>query len=316
MTDLYLSTKKGQFDKVIRKIRKKYVISTANSKLDEIILNCNDIKPRSKEFQSIKSELEKMSGIVSVISVKGHLKVKNATLKESLSTNQCRIIFDVDSTITRGGSTGTIHPSIPKILQKIQDKGIWVYVATGRSLYDLVQIVNNNPVEKTSISENGGIILGFTAEGYVEHGSKTEPNKVLEYLQKKYKIREDMKQGERITEVILLHSDVTREQIDEAISETNAKVSVHMSQNSYHISKKDVDKGSAILELGRRLKWGNSFKIAVGDSQMDVSMFEACDYSFAPKNADQFAKEACIQELNGNYEKAIENLYDLIVKSN
>ena len=180
----------------------------------------------------------------------------------------------------------------------------------------MTQIVSNNPIQKTSIAENGGIILGFMLEGYAEVGDKTEPNKVLDYLQKKYKIKEDMKQGERITEVIFLQSDVSSKQLNEAIKKTGAKVSIHKSQNSYHVSKKGVDKGSAILELGKRLKWGNAYKIAVGDSQMDVPMFDACDYSFAPKNADDSARDACTQVLDGNYEEAIARLHELIQKSN
>ncbi len=316
MVDLFLSLKKGKFDDVLAKIRKKkFVVATANSTLNEIFLNFSDLKPHSKEFKKIKCTVEKMRGVEYVKVVKRHLKVKNINMKKSLSNNTCRLIFDVDSTITRGGMS-TIHPSIPPIFQKIEDRGIWIYVATGRSVYDLTQIVNDNPIQKTSIAENGGIILGFTTEGYLEHGNKTEPNKILTYLQEKYKIKEDMKQEERITEIIFLQSDVSMNQIEEAKKATNAKITVHKSQNSYHISKTNVSKGSAILELGKRLKWGNSFKIAVGDSQMDVPMFDACDYSFAPKNADNFAKESCTEVLNGNYEQAIKILYELIIKSN
>ncbi len=316
MVDLFIFLKKGEFDDVLEKIRKKkFVIATANRKLNEIFLNFSDLKPHSKKFKKIKCIVEKMRGVEYVEVVKGHLKAKNTNMKKSLSNNTCRLIFDIDSTITRG-DVSIIHPSIPLIFQKIEDKGIWIYVATGRSVYSLTQIIRNNPIQKTSIAENGGIILGFTPEGYLEHGSKTEPNKILTYLQEKYKIKEEMKQEERITEIIFLQSDVSMNQIQEAEKATNAKITVHKSQNSYHISKTNVSKGSAILELSRRLKWGNSFKIAVGDSQMDVPMFDACDYSFAPKNADIFAKESCNEVLNGNYEQAIKILYELIIKSN
>ncbi len=315
MVDLFISTKKDKFDYVLGKIRKKkYVVATANRTLNEIFLNFNNLKPCSKEFKTIKEQIVKMRGVETIAVVKGHIKAKNATMNEAISTNHCRLIFDIDSTLTRGGA-GTIHPSIPPILQDIEDRGIWVYAATGRSVYDLIQIVNANPIQMTSIAENGGIILGFSSEGYIEHGSKTEPNKVLDHLQKKYKIKEDMKQGERITEVIFLQKDVSEDQLNEAIEAKKARVTIHHSQNSYHISAKDIDKGSAVLELGKRLKWGNAYKIAVGDSQMDVAMFNACDYSFAPKNGDDFAKEACVEILNGNYEQAIANLYDLIIKS-
>lgn len=316
MTDLFISTKKGKFDDVIRKIRKKkYVVAAANSKMNEIILNLDTLKPRSDKFKKIKTIVAKMRDVESVKTIKSHLKAKNTSLNESLSRNHCRLILDVDSTITRGG-IGIIESSISPLLQSIADKGIWIYIATGRSVYDLTQIVRSIPVQKTSIAENGGIILGFTLEGYIEIGNKTEPNKILRYLQQKHRVKEDMKQGERITEVILLQSEVTAAQIRKAEQATKAKISVHQSQNSFHISKSGVDKGAAITELARRLKWGNAFKIAVGDSQMDVAMFNACDYSFAPKNADNFAKEACTEVLDANYDDAIDILRDRILKTN
>ena len=316
MTDLFISTKKGKFDDVIRNIRKKkYVVATANSKMNEIILNLDTLKPRSDEFKKIKTIVAKMRGVESVEIIKSYLKAKNTSLEESLSRNRCRLILDVDSTITRGG-IGIIESSIPTLLQSIEDKGIWIYIATGRSVYDLIQMVQNIPVQKTSIAENGGIILGFATDGYIEVGNKTEPNKILRYLQEKYQVKEDMRQGERITEVILLQSEVTAAQIKKAEKTTKAKISIHQSQNSFHISKSGVDKGTAITELARRLKWGNAFKIAVGDSQMDVAMFNACDYSFAPKNADDSAKEACTEVLDANYEKAITILHDRFLKTN
>jgi len=317
MVDLFISVKKGQYTNVLAKIKKKkLIIATANRTLNQIVLNYNNLKPRSNKFKIIKSTIDKMTGVESAVVIKGYLKAKNANMKESLSNNTCRLVFDIDSTITRGGSMSTIHPSISPMFQEIQDKGIWIYAATGRSVYDLIEITHNNPIQKTSIAENGGIILGFNSEGYIEYGNKTEPNKILTYLQKRYKIKEDMKQGERITEVIFLKSDVTLKQIQEAEKATKAKITIHQSQNLYHISKAGVNKGSAILELGKRLKWGNVFKIAIGDSQMDVSMFEVCDYSFAPENADDFAKESCTEVLVGNYEKAITNLHNLIMNSN
>lgn len=197
----------------------------------------------------------------------------------------------------------------------MEDRGIWVYAATGRSLYDLTNLIRKNSIQSNSIAENGGIILGFTETGYLEWGNKDEPRKVLQYLKSKYKKKEDMKQGERITEVIFLQKDVTEDQLNEAIETTDAKVKIHKSQNSYHISAKNIDKGSAILELANRMKWGNSYKIAVGDSQLDVPMFEVCEYSFAPKNCDKHARSACSQLLCSRYEKCLEEIYDLIEKS-
>ena len=315
MVFVFVDIQHEKYEEVLQKLRnKKYNISTANKKLNEIYLNLKGTNEKSTEFREIQECIRKIRGVKEVKIIRRHLEAQNTKLKESLATNNCRFIFDIDSTITRG-DPGTIHPSIPEIFQKMEDKGIWVYIATGRSLHDLTKILKEIPVQKSSIAENGGIILGFGEEGYLEFGKKDEPNKILTYLKKKYKVKEDMKQGERITEVIFLQKDVPLEMITEAQKATKASVSVHASKESHHISKKGIDKGSAILELGKRLKWGNSFKISVGDSQLDVPMFEASDYSYAPKNGDSYAKESCSEVLDGTYEKAIEKLYDLIEKS-
>ena len=64
MPDIFISTKKGKFDDVVRKIKnKKYVIATANKTLNEIFLNLSDLKPGSGKFKKIKSSLENMRGV-------------------------------------------------------------------------------------------------------------------------------------------------------------------------------------------------------------------------------------------------------------
>lgn len=255
-----------------------------------------------------------MRGVNDFQVIKGYVSARNAKLRDALAANNFRMILDVDSTITRG-RTGTIHPSVPPILQKLKDRGIWIYVATGRSSSDLANLIRRYPIQQNSIAENGGIILGFGQDGYIEHGSKNEPMKVLKYVKNKYGVKEDMDQGERITEVIFLQKDITEDRLNKAIKNTKAKVTVHKSRNSYHISAKNIDKGSAVLELADRMRWGNSYKIAVGDSQLDVPMFEVCDYSFAPKNCDKYAEDACSQVLDGSYERCLADIYDMIVKS-
>ena len=306
---------KGRFDEVLGKLRRRrFTIASANRQLGEIFLNLSGMGGRSQELGDLKEALRRMRGVNDFQVIKGYVSARNAKLRDAFATNNFHIILDVDSTITRG-RTGTIHPSVPPILQKLKDRGIWVYVATGRSSSDLASLIRRYPIQQSSIAENGGIILGFGQYGYIEHGSKNEPMKVLEYVKREYGVKEDMDQGERITEVIFLQKDITEDHLNEAIKDTKAKVAVHKSQNSYHISAVNIDKGSAVLELADRMRWGNSYKIAVGDSQLDVPMFEVCDYSFAPKNCDKYAENACSQVLDGSYEKCLADIYDMIVKS-
>lgn len=315
MVHVRVEPAKGRFDDVLGKLRRrKLAIASANRQLDEIFLSISGSGERSQKFRDLKETLQRMRGVKDVQVIRRYVSAKDAKLQDAFAANDFHMILDVDSTITRGGA-GTVHPSIPPILQELKDRGVWIYVATGRSSSDLINLIRRYPIQPNSIAENGGIILGFVESGYIEHGNKDEPMKVLKHVKRKYGTREDMDQGERITEVIFLQKDITKDHLDKAIKDTKAKVAVHKSQNSYHISAVSINKGSAILELADRMNWGNSYKIAVGDSQLDVPMFEVCDYSFAPRNCDKYARDACNQVLDGNYEKCLTDIYNMIIKS-
>ncbi len=177
---------------------------------------------------------------------------------------------------------------------------------------DLSNLIQKYPVENYAIAENGGIFLGFGSKGYFEFGEKKEPNKVLEYLQTKHSIPEDMKQGIRLTEVIFLQKDVPLKRLNAAIKSTKAKVSIHPSKNSYHLSKTGINKGTAMLELCKLLHFNNRMVIAVGDADMDIPMLQKADYGFAVGNASPGAKKAAKKVLKGKFEKGIEEIFTLI----
>lgn len=315
MVHICLTAKRGRYNSVLKTVNKhKWIVSGTRKVSREIYLSFDQTNIRSKKFKEINAILQQTDDLESFETIDPYIQAKNTILTDAFCENNYKLILDVDRTITRG-SPGTIHHSIPPILQKMNDRGIWVYLATGRSVDDLTRLTNKYPIGKNSIAENGGIILGFGTDGYVKFGKKDEPRKVLDYLKRKYRTKEDMAQGERITEVIFLQKDLPRPRLEEAIKATKAKVDVHEGKNSYHVSARNINKGSAILELADRLDWGNSFKIAVGDSHLDVPMFKACEYSFAPKNCDEQARKACTQVLGGKYEKCLKEIYALIEKS-
>ena len=305
-------TESGKLDSVKNKIAQignNVVLTSPNS---------NTIVVRREGFvnnvNSIEKEFKKIKGVLHVKVINRHLNRKQVDLKEAFRTNRCRIVFDVDGTLTQLGP-GTIHPVIEDVFKKINGKGIRIYIATGRSMYDLNTILKNYPtIEKHSICENGGLILGFPPDNYFEFGDKTEPNKVLEYLQTKYGVKEDMIQGDRFTEVIFLKKDVSLKKIEEARKKKGAKISINESERAFHISKDGIHKGTAILELAKRMHWENTMIIAVGDTDMDIKMFEKASYSFAMGNATPGAKAAASQVLKGKYEKGIQEIYELIKK--
>lgn len=139
-----------------------------------------------------------------------------------------------------------------------------------------------------AIAENGGIILhGFAPGSEQRFGSKDEPTKVRDFLfENNDGVKLDMNQGIRITEIIILKSKtLTKQNIDYAIKQTKADAQVLASKTSFHISKKGINKGTAIDELAAFLELGDEITVAVGDSELDIPMFEVTDRGFAPSNA-------------------------------
>ncbi len=307
---VFIVLESGKEKRALKAIKSmNHVQITAHNSNEIVVKLDNPPQNKSKQTQ-IKNSFTKIPGVLQASLVPPYLAVKNAKRDEAFRTNKCGIFFDIDSTLTQG-APGTIHPKIKKILQQIQDRGIWIFFATGRSMPDVINLITNYPAESHAIAENGGLILGFGKNGYMEFGNRDEPDKVLNHLKTKYRIPEDMRQGIRLTEVIFLQRDVSRKHLDSAIKHSNAKVDVHPSTNSYHISQTKINKGTAMLKLCELLHF-NRFIIAVGDADMDIPMFEKADYSFAVGNASPNAKNAANQVLDGEFEKGIEEIYNLI----
>lgn len=296
-------------DAEIMKAIKKVANITANEP-GRIIVTPHHKTSKEKAVDAIS----KIDGVLDVITIDPHLKRKGTKIEDAFRTNYCVLFFDVDSTLTRGGS-GTIHPKIMHVFDRLRDRGIWIFFVTGRAIDDATALAKEYKVSRHAIAENGGIVTGFGDKGYHMLGDKQEPNKVLRYLKTKYGIREDMDQGIRITEVIFKHEDVDEGKIKNAIRSSKAHVDIHSSKNAYHISKRGIDKGSAMLWLARELRLGEHMLVAVGDADMDIPMFKNAGYSFAVGNASPGAKEAASETLKGEFERGIEELLEIIESS-
>lgn len=310
---VFIITDTLKIQSVHKQLKSKNIGTVTVNDDNQIILKIDYTQDQKLEINKLVEEIKKIKGVMRVSVLSPHLNVKDAEIHDAFRTNRCVLFFDIDSTLTQG-SPGVIHPKIEKIFNKIKGKGIKIFLATGRSMPDLYEIIKHLKVEKYAIAENGGIILGFDKDGYYEFGDKTEPTKLLDYIQFKYSIPEDMKQGHRLTEVIFLQKDVKKIPFEKIIKENDIHVEIHDSTDSRHISKKGINKGSAMLELCRRLHI-NTKIIAIGDSDMDIPMLKKADYSYAVGNATDNVKAVVDHPLEGKFEKGIEELYNIITSA-
>ena len=272
--------------KKINRLRQPKIIEVIPSENNSIIIITEPFaSDQTKQIEKTTKKLEDLPNVESVSA--GPIYKENAELKDNITKRTCHFFFDIDSTLTRY-STGTINRQVKPLFRKMNEDH-FLYLVSGRSHTKIMEDMKNlEYVEDYAIAENGGIILrGYAAGTEHRFGSREEPAKVWDFLiANNDDVKQDKSQGRRLTEIIVLPSDtLTDQDIENAIEQTGADVQVLASKTSFHISKKGVDKGTAIEELSSQLGLGDELTIGVGDSQLDVPMFMATDEGFAPHNA-------------------------------
>lgn len=262
------------------------------------------------QTQRIKSLHQKysMPGVKKVIVTVAHDESTVGIRDKSL-----HCFFDIDGTLTRG--SGTINRKIRTTFGRMKkDGGMRIYFASGRSMPRLEKDMTSFQTEPYGIAENGGIIIGLGSQETL--GDRTQPDILNSYIRKNCrKVREDIDQDFRKTERIYLQESVSRKQMNEYVRRSKAKVDIHPSKNSYHVSAKGINKGSAIEKFATEMRFGpDDFVVAVGDADMDVPMLQASDLGFAVGNASQAVISEADIALTGEHEKGIAEMYDELLR--
>ncbi len=223
--------------------------------------------------------------------------------------NTLHFFFDVDSTLTEGNCL--ILNKVRKTFKKMVRDGHRIYLVSGRHADQLRPDAKSLGIEPLGIAENGGLITLPSPSERITLGDRSEPDEVLHYMIIHCpKVREDVSQAMRITERIFLRG-VSETKFREYVKKSKANVDVLSSKTSYHVAKRGVNKGSALEELKARLKFGKyDIAVGVGDSDLDVPMFEKSNWSFAVHNASSRAKKAATVVLEGSYGDGVAEIYD------
>ena len=296
--------KNAKKDRIINQINKFRNSSNVYDAGTNIVVHLND--PLLINEPKIIKKLEKkykIAGIKEVIvspvkGSKGEIRHKNF-----------HCFFDIDSTLTRGN--GVINKRIREIFDKMKNDNMRIYLVSGRSIPQIIKDMNEFETEPYGIAENGGIIIGIGSKGEFQFGDRQEPDILDAYLKSNCpKIKEDIKQGFRKTERIYLQT-ISRTNLGNYITKSKAKIDVHASKNSYHVCKKNVNKGTAVEKFTCDMKFGpNDIIIAVGDADMDVPMLKNAEVGFAVGNASTAAIKAAHIPLTYEHDKGIKEMYE------
>ena len=223
--------------------------------------------------------------------------------------NALHLFFDVDSTLTEGNSL--ILNKVRKTFRKMIRDGHRIYLVSGRHTDQVKTDIETLGAEPYGIAENGGIITLASPSGRIKLGDRSEPDEVLRYMKINCRrVREDIPQAMRITERIFIKG-VPEAKFREYVKKSKARVDVLSSKTSYHVAKRGVNKGSALEKMRAHLELGEyDVVVGVGDSDLDVPMFEKSDCSFAVHNASRRAKKAAAVVLEGSYGDGVAEIYD------
>lgn len=195
------------------------------------------------------------------------------------------IFFDIDSTLTHKGIT-SINRNVKSIFEKFKAHNCNLYFCTGRAYQEVKRLTKRYRFgHEYGIAENGGIILGMEdPESGFKRTDKTEPNKVRKHLHdNKIPYQEDSNQKNRKTEIVIDLKSITPGKLNTAIRGSKASVECHQSKKAYHITKNGINKGTAIEVLtSDELEVDSESEkvIGVGDSELDVKMFDYCDEGY------------------------------------
>ena len=164
---------------------------------------------------------------------------------------------------------------------------------------------------RVPIAENGGIMILALPSERIKLGDRSDPDEVLHYMKVNCRrVREDVSQPMQITERIF-RKNVPESKFKEYVKMSKANVDVLSSKTSYHVTMRGVNKGSALEKLKAHLEFGEyDVAVGVGDSDLDVPMFEKSDWSFAVHNASRRAKKTATTVLEGSYGDGVAEIYD------
>lgn len=197
------------------------------------------------------------------------------------------VALDVDGTITEEGHY--VSPEIPTLLRLLEEMGIRVIFATGRSIWEVYTLAAIFGTTRVGVAENGGVVVYKNPVDVYLLGDITEPLKTydrLAQLMPEVKLRRGFP---RLTEVVLQRTiDVPK--ANEIIKREGFRTKIVDSGFALHIIMDYVDKGKGLIKACELLNIDMDDVVAIGDSDTDVDMFKVAGFSVAVANASEKAK--------------------------
>jgi len=187
------------------------------------------------------------------------------------------ISVDVDGTLT--DPSGTIDTEAIYLLREIMSMGVQVFLNTGRSIWENYTLSHFLGLSKFGISENGGVIFYKHPMNVKVLGDISDAYQAYEILAKKMEGVIINQRMPRLTE-ILLERNIDINEANKILQEYRVNAKIVDSGYAFHLSSKQINKGYALKVLCQALGIDKNDVASIGDSEVDIPMFEASGVSF------------------------------------
>ncbi len=220
------------------------------------------------------------------------------------------VATDIDGTLT--DRELHLHPPVVASLQRLESHGLPVMLATANAMPVGWALKTYMGVSGPLIAENGGVVM-FGEEVEVL-GDRRLELEAFEELKKHFpQVTESFTNRFRSVGVSMRAMGQIGP-LRDFIGKHYPQLSLMDSAYNYHLIEKRISKGLALKRVAKRLKLDLEKVVALGDSDVDVSMFELVGLSIAVGNASEAAKQHASKVTVAAYgEGFVEAVWDWIL---
>jgi phosphoglycolate phosphatase len=195
--------------------------------------------------------------------------------------------IDIDGTLTENGG-GMIHLPALESLRYLERLGYKIIYVSGRSSVEAYILAVFGGTTKIAIGENGGAVT-LSPQEHILLANKEKCLKGYEILKKNIDGVKIKPVFNRLTEIVLLRTfDITEGQ--KILNEHNLNLNLSDSRYAFHINERGIDKATGLRKVLDILEVAPAETVAIGDSQMDIPLFDLCGYSIALNHAEEYVK--------------------------
>jgi len=202
-------------------------------------------------------------------------------MRRTLPFRPKALVADIDGTLT--DDRGLLSLDAVRAIRELESRGVMVILASGNALPVVRSLSMYLGCSGPVIAEDGGVVA--YRDRIVVMGSREEALRALEELKRTFgdAIKEALTNPYRHTDVAIRRT-IPVEEVARVISRYPS-LKVVDSGFAYHIHSRAIDKGGGLLTACRLAGLRLEEVVAVGDSELDIPMFEVAGFSAATANA-------------------------------